>query len=613
MVRKTKGAIIGAALFLAIAGATVTVSNFVSEPLTVYAEEQTEYTFGTNVIGTLSGDGKTLTISVKDTLETGRDITKTLSAVLSTEQINNIETVKILDGITSVCNYFAKGDSALKKLILPDNITVGTESFTNSGVTDLTVPENLKYSNADRYSAFGGCELKLKFSKSTTKIGAGVFRESKIKELDFTNSNVTYIGYDCFKSCKQLESLKLKDGMTLAQNCFNDTTSLEYLEIPNVTYAYNDNYGPFMGSGIKKVVFKQGLTEIQPCICRNMTALVNIQIPNTVTKINSCAFMNCTLLKSVTIPDSVEIIGLRAFKGCKSLESVNIPTNAAIVSEAFNDCSKLERISLPTFTFSKFSVYDGIFISSGMKILEIQDGVTNIYAKQFYDNKKLQIIYIPDSVTEIASNAFGLSSTPAFTTKVVTNNEYAKGLDWETLFNRPVEFVSTTIEASDSALGNEGALVSGEISPVTTLDVSIPVSGGSFYIDEKRNVSSRPISVQNNSNAPVSVYLIDTEKSSTEPDLIPIDTYTDTEWANLSEEDTLNYLGMAINGKDIAGTYGNSAKDDAKKIYMCDIGSGYTYADIQNLPIDVKFGKMFTNSEILNMTYNLTFEFTIKQ
>lgn len=613
MVRKTKGAIISVALFLAIAGATATVSNFVYEPLTVYAEEQTEYTFGTNVIGTLSSDGKTLTISVKDTLETGRAITSKLSAVLSEEQCSAIETIKILDGVSSIPGGFAEQRSNLKKLILPDNIQLGANSFINTGITDLTVPENLTAGfNTAGYPPFNGCELNLKFSKSTTKIGANVFSKSNIKELDFTNSNINYIGADCFNACTKLESVILKDGITLEANCFRGTTSLKYIEIPNVTYSYNEAWAPFLDSGIKKVSFKYGLTEIQPSLCMGMKELVNIQIPSTVTKIGDGAFVNCTLLQSVTIPSTVETIGYRSFKGCTSLESVNIPNNVTIRSEAFANCSKLERVTLPIFTYQK-NYCDGIFNSSGIKILEIQDGVTNLYTKQFYNDQKLQIIYIPDSVTEIASDTFSLASTPAFTTKVVTNNEYAKGLDWETLFNRPVEFISTTIEASDSSLGNEGALVSGEISPVTTLDVSIPVSGGSFYIDEKRNVSSRPLSVQNNSNAPVSVYLIDTEKNSTEPDLIPIDTYTDTEWANLSEEDTLNYLGMAINGKDIAGTFGNIAKESSKKIYICDLGSGYTYTDIQNLPINVKFGKMFTNSEILNMTYNLTFEFTIKQ
>ena len=75
---------------------------------------------------------------------------------------------------------------------------------------------------------------------------------------------------------------------------------------------------------IKKVIIKNGITNIGECAFMYCDNLVSVTIPNSVTNIGSYAFQYCYNLASIYIPSSVANIGYSAFGSCTGLTSIVI-------------------------------------------------------------------------------------------------------------------------------------------------------------------------------------------------------------------------------------------------------------------------------------------------
>ena len=99
---------------------------------------------------------------------------------------------------------------------------------------------------------------------------------------------------------------------------------------------------------IKKVLIKDGVTNIGDNAFRYCDALTSIEIPNSVTSIGNYAFYYCTSLTSIEIPNSVTSIGYQAFYDCSSLTSIEIPNSVTSIGEsAFLNCRNLGSITIP--------------------------------------------------------------------------------------------------------------------------------------------------------------------------------------------------------------------------------------------------------------------------
>ena len=99
---------------------------------------------------------------------------------------------------------------------------------------------------------------------------------------------------------------------------------------------------------IKKVLIKDGVTNIGDNAFRYCDALTSIEIPNSVTSIGNYAFYYCTSLTSIEIPNSVTSIGYQAFSSCSGLTSIEIPNSVTSIGEsAFLNCRNLSSITIP--------------------------------------------------------------------------------------------------------------------------------------------------------------------------------------------------------------------------------------------------------------------------
>lgn len=145
--------------------------------------------------------------------------------------------------------------------------------------------------------------------------------------------------------------------------------------------------------------------------------LKSVTIPEGIVNIEGYAFSECESLTSVVVPDSVLSIGNGAFNGCINLQNVVIGDGVTNIGyEAFRKCSGLKSITL------------GAGISELDRIPYEQDGISEINVSEsntvyssedgvLYNKDKTELIRfpqamssdnfaIPDSVTDIAENAF---------------------------------------------------------------------------------------------------------------------------------------------------------------------------------------------------------------
>ncbi len=184
---------------------------------------------------------------------------------------------------------------------------------------------------------------------------------------------------------------------------------------------------------IKKVIIREGVTEIGKLAfykCFNITevtipdsvtvisdnafdactGLQNIILPSGLTKIGSTAFFGCSSLKEIVIPEGVTEIGQFTFYGCSALESIILPESLiSIGNAAFYECKSLRTIVIPQ---SLTAVGDYTFAyCHNLESVIFPDYVTEIGYCAFYECKSLKTVTIPASVSSLDVYAFGNCSS----------------------------------------------------------------------------------------------------------------------------------------------------------------------------------------------------------
>lgn len=192
--------------------------------------------------------------------------------------------------------------------------------------------------------------------------------------VDGVEYSVTSIGFEAFKYCSALTSVKMPSVTSIDYGAFQECPNLTAVDMPSVTridtYAFSS--------------------------CRN---LITVDMPS-VARIEQSAFQSCSSLISVNMP-LVTSIGFSVFSGCSSLTSVSMPLVASIGNGAFGYCSSLVSVSMPLVARIEETTFDCCPSLTSVDM----PSVTSIGNFAFRESP-ITKLSLPATLTSIGNNCF---------------------------------------------------------------------------------------------------------------------------------------------------------------------------------------------------------------
>ncbi|MBR3613152.1 MAG: leucine-rich repeat protein [Bacteroidaceae bacterium] len=294
-----------------------------------------------------------------------------------TEYREDITTVVIEDGVTSIGDYAFYNCTSLTSVTIPNSVTsIESRAFHYcSGLKSIYIPANvtsigisfnycsLKSIVVDEensvYDSREGCNAIIETATNTLIVGS---------ENTIIPNSVTSIGDCAFGGRNGLASITIPNSVTsIVDYAFGDCYDLTSVTIgKNVTHIEGQAF--YGCTGLASIVVDEGNSVydsregcnaiIETATNTLIQGCMNTIIPNSVTSIGYYAFYKCTSLASVTIPNSVTSIGSWVFYNCTGLTSMEIPSSVTEVGfNAFGACEELTDIyfaSNPTLGVSPF-------------------------------------------------------------------------------------------------------------------------------------------------------------------------------------------------------------------------------------------------------------------
>lgn len=228
--------------------------------------------------------------------------------------------------------------------------------------------DGIEVKSLGRYMFTGSKELEtIRLPNGLTSISEAFADCTKLKSISIPAS-VQFIDQGAFTNCAGLETVKFEEGLiSIGQYAFSGCNKLKTVELPstveNLDRAFVEN------EGLETVIFKEGINNIYDNAFRGCKNLKNIIIPSTVEYIGYSTFENCEALTSVNIPEGLKRLYGGCFYGCNNIRTVTLPSTLVELDSSILDSDSLETVTVNMTQSEAEERWGSNWVPSGVEII----------------------------------------------------------------------------------------------------------------------------------------------------------------------------------------------------------------------------------------------------
>ncbi len=309
--------------------------------------------------------------------------------------------------------------STVVNIVTGDNVSIkmGSTFSKCTKLEKVSMGRNAKIINFPKefeHSLFNGCTgLKEIAVESLSEVNAFAFSSvgAALQGDIVINEGITSIGSRAFYNCSSITSVSIPSTVTnIGEYAFYNCSSIKTAKIPEGIKTIENGAFYKCSNLSDEIEIKEGVTLGGGTVFNN-SGITKLTIGNNIT-IPSDSFAGCSNLAKVTIGNDVSIKMGSTFSKCTKLEEVSMGKNTKIINfykefehSLFNGCTGLKKITVESLSEVNAFAFSSVGAALQGDIV-INEGITSIGSRAFYNCSSITSVSIPSTVTNIGEYAF---------------------------------------------------------------------------------------------------------------------------------------------------------------------------------------------------------------